>query len=310
MEQNKIDMIKLNNSGVVFDKAAHTYKYNGEKLKGITGRINEYLDTIFTDIDSLPEYVQERIEEARIYGDGVHNAIEDDFKGEMPDLDFLEELEDYKRLCKKNNLKMIASEYTVTDGMKYASCIDGVFVDSDNNIFLGDFKTPKQDKREYNTIQLSIYKHFFELVNPHLEVKGGVIFRINRRGDIINELYCVDFKGTEEVASILYSGNTKKELQEVNIPANVDSLMYNLATTLEKIDKYKEYEKELRKTLEKAYREFGVDKIENDRLIISKRDGYVRKGFDKKSFEKEYPELAKQFETETEVKPSIMIKLK
>lgn len=303
-------MIKLNNSGVVFDKAAHTYRYNGEKLKGITGRINEYLDTIFTDIDSLPEYVQERIEEARIYGDGVHNAIEDDFKGEMPDLDFLEELEDYKRLCKKNNLKMIASEYAVTDGMKYASCIDGVFVDSDNNIFLGDFKTPKQDKREYNTIQLSIYKHFFELVNPHLEVKGGVIFRINRRGDIINELYCVDFKGTEEVNLILYSGDTKKELQEVNVPASVDNLMYNLATTLEKIDKYKEYEKELRKTLEKAYREFGVDKIENDRLIISKRDGYVRKGFDKKSFEKEYPDLAKQFETETEVKPSIMIKLK
>ena len=310
MEQNKIDMIKLNNSGVIFDKAAHAYTYNGEKLKGITGRINEYLDTIFTDIDSLPERVQELIEEARIYGDGVHNAIEDDFKGEMPDLDFLEELEDYKKLCKKNNLKMIASEYSVTDGMKYASCIDGVFVDSDNNIFLGDFKTPKQDKREYNTIQLSIYKHFFELVNPHLEVKGGVIFRINRRGDIINELYCVDFKSTEEVASILYSGDTKKELQEVNIPANVDNLMYNLATTLEEIDKYKEYEKELRKTLEKAYREFGVDKIENDRLIISKRDGYVRKGFDKKSFEKEYPELAKQFETETEVKPSIMIKLK
>ena len=303
-------MIKLNNSGVVFDKAAHTYIYNGKKLKGITGRINEYLDTIFTDIESLPEYVQERIEEARIYGDGVHNAIEDDFKGEMPNLDFVEELEDYKSLCNKNNLKMIASEYTVTDGMKYASCIDGVFVDSDNNIFLGDFKTPKQDKREYNTIQLSIYKHFFELVNPHLEVKGGVIFRINRRGDIINELYCVDFKGTEEVAAILYSGDTKKELQEVNIPANVDNLMYNLATTLEKIDKYKEYEKELRKTLEKAYSEFGVDKIENDRLIISKRDGYVRKGFDKKSFEKEYPELAKQFETETEVKPSIAIKLK
>ena len=60
-------MIKLNTSGAIFDKAAHAYTYNGEKLKGITGRINEHLDTIFTDIDSLPEYVQERIEEARIY---------------------------------------------------------------------------------------------------------------------------------------------------------------------------------------------------------------------------------------------------
>mgnify|MGYP001497746732 CR=1 FL=1 len=313
MEQNKIDMIKLNNSGVVFDKAAHTYKYNGKKLKGITGRINEYLDTIFTDIDSLPEYVQERIEEARIYGDGVHNAIEDDFKGEMPDLDFLEELEDYKRLCRKNNLKMIASEYTVTDGMKYASCIDGVFIDSDNNIFLGDFKTPKQDKREYNTIQLSIYKHFFELVNPHLEVKGGVIFRINRRGDVINELYCVDFKDTEEVSSILYSGDTKKGLQEAKtdqLPANIDTLMCNLASVQSKINKYKDIEKEFRAKLEKAFEDYGVEKLENDYITISKRDGYVRKGFDKKGFEKEYPDLAKQFETETEVKPSITIKLK
>ena len=180
-------MIKLNNSGVVFNDTAHTYMYNGSKFKGVTGRINAYLDTIFTDIESLPEYVQERIEEARVYGDGVHQAIEDDFKGVMPDLDYLAELEDYKKLCEKHGLKMIASEYTVTDGMQYASCIDGVFVDKENNIYLGDFKTPKQDKKEYNTIQLSIYKKFFELVNPHLTVKGGVIFRINRKAIITKQ---------------------------------------------------------------------------------------------------------------------------
>lgn len=305
-------MIKLNNSGVVFDKAAHTYKYNGKKFKGVTGRINNYLGTIFDDIESLPEFVQARIEEARIYGDGVHNAIEDSFNGKMPDLDYLAELEDFNMLCEKNKLKMIASEYSVTDGQEYASCIDGVFSDG-KHVYLGDFKTPKQDKKEYNSIQLSIYKYLFELVNPHLEVKGGIIFRLNRRGDVIRESYLVDFVGTDKVMEILYTDNTKKELQEAKtdqLPASMDTLMCNLASVQAKINKYKDIEKEFRAKLEKAFEEYGVEKLENDYITISKRDGYVRKGFDKKGFEKEYPDLAKQFETETEVKPSITIKLK
>ena len=306
-------MIKLNNSGVVFDKAAHAYTYNGKKFTGVTKRINRYLDTIFVDIESLPEDKQEVIRVAGVYGSGVHDAIEDDFNGRMPDLDYIQEVDDYKDLCEELSLKMIASEYPVTDGEMYASCIDGVFVDKDNNIYLGDFKTSKQNKKEYNAIQLSIYKKLFELVNPHLEVNGGVIFRLNRRSNIIKKSYFVDFKSEEEVDTILYTDITKKELQEAKtdqLPANIDTLMCNLASIQSKINKYKDIEKEFRTKLEEAFEEYGVEKLENERILITKRDGYVRKGFDKKSFEKEYPDLAKEFETETEVKPSITIKLK
>lgn len=302
--------MKLNNCGVVFNSEHHTYVLDSKIFKGITGRINDYLETIFTDIESLPESVQRNIETAKVYGSGVHNAIEDDFNGLLPDLEYIQELEDYKDLCKKVGLKMIASEYVVTDFNKYASCIDGVFVDKDNNIYLGDFKTPKQDKKEYNTIQLSIYKYMFEKVNPNLKVKGGVIFRLNRRGGVLKKSYFIDFKQPEEVRTILYTNSTKNELQEVVLPEKVDNLMYNLATTLEQIDKYKKYEKELRETLERAYTEFGVEKMENDRIVISKRDGYTRKGFNKKAFEEDYPELANMYETETFVNPSITIKLK
>ena len=58
-------MIQLNDSGVIFDKVAHTYTYKGKRLSGITGKISEYLGDIFQDIDSLPEFVQNNIVQAR-----------------------------------------------------------------------------------------------------------------------------------------------------------------------------------------------------------------------------------------------------
>lgn len=291
----------LNDCGVTFNKVSHTYKLKGRELSGVTGRINDYLGISFKEIGNLPAVVK-----ARDYGTNTHNAIEDDFNGVLPHLDYINEVQDFNDLCDELGLKMIASEYLVSDLDKYASCIDVTLVDNNNGVYLGDIKTPKKDKREYNTIQLSIYKYLFELVNPHLEVKGGVIFRINRRGELVKESYKVDFLDVERVKEILYTPFNKVEV----LPEKINTLMGNLTTVVENIEKYKKLEKELRTNLEEAFNEFKLDKLEDEFILISKKDGYLRKGFDKKRFESDYPELAKQYETETVVKPTLNIKLK
>lgn len=291
----------LNDCGVTFNKASHTYKLKGGELSGVTGRINDYLGTSFKGKEKIPNVVR-----ARIYGTNTHDAIEDDFNGVLPHLDYINEVQDFKDLCDELGLKMIASEYLVSDLDKYASCIDVTLVDNNNGVYLGDIKTPKKDKREYNTIQLSIYKYLFELVNPHLEVKGGVIFRINRRGKLVKESYKVDFLDADKVKEILYTPFNKVEV----LPDKINTLMGNLTTVVENIEKYKKLEKELRTNLEEAFNEFKLDKLEDEFILISKKDGYLRKGFDKKRFESDYPELAKQYETETVVNPTLNIKLK
>lgn len=306
-------MIKLNDSGVIFAKVAHTYTYNGKRLSGITGKISEYLGDIFQDIESLPEFVQNNIAQARDYGSAVHAAIEDYFDGDIPDFEFMAEVNVVKKQLKDLGLKMIASEYSVTDREVYASCIDAILVDKDNNIYLGDFKTAKTDSKKKNSIQLSIYKRFFELINPHLKVKGCVVLRVNHRYDnesqYLNKTYPIDIVSDGVIDDVLYHNGVLEDKQE-SLPAHIETLMNNLASVQAKIKEAQEYEKEFRKRLEEEFRKHGVDKLENDLISISVREGYTRKGFDKKNFEKNHPELAVKYETKTEVKPSIMIKLK
>ena len=306
-------MIQLNDSGVIFDKVVHTYTYKGNMLSGITGKIREYLGDIFQDIESLPEFVQNNIAQARDYGSSVHDAIEDYFDGDMPDFDYMNEVNVVKGQLERLGLKMIASEYSVTDREEYASCIDAILVDKDNNIYLGDFKTAKTDSKKKNSIQLSIYKRFFELINPHLKVKGCVVLRVNHRYDdesqYLNETYFIDIVSDGVIDDVLYHNGVLEDKQE-SLPAHIETLMNNLASVQEKINDNKKLEKEFRQKLEKEFTKYGVEKIENKRILITKRDGYTRKGFDKKNFEKNHPELADKYETKTEVKPSIMIKLK
>lgn len=306
-------MIKLNNSGVVFDKAAHTYHLNGKKLSGVTKMIARYLDDSLADIDSLPEHIQEKIFAAGDYGSLVHDAIEDYInKGTIDRI----EVYDFIAFCEENNLKPIAAEYLVTDGNDYASAID-VVCEGENGVVLVDTKTARTHQPRKIELQLSIYKRWFEELNPKLKVDKALVFRVNRRDAerVISETKEVSFVSDEVLDDMFAKDKAFHESGEIqtindNLPTELDNLIINLTTTLQRIDKYKALEKELRKSLEEAYKSYGVEKLETDQIVISKREGYIRKGFDKKAFEKEYPDIAKIYETKTEVKPSIQIRLK
>lgn len=294
--------MKLNNCGVVFDKECHTYKLNDKKLSGVTDRIGKYLGTSFKGKEKIPNVVK-----ARVYGTNTHNAIEDDFNGVLPHLDYINEVRDFKDLCDELGLKMIASEYLISDLEIYASCVDVTLVDKDNGVYLGDIKTPKKDNREYNTIQLSIYKYLFELINPHLKVKGGIIFRINRRGELIKESYKVEFLDIDKVKEILYTPFNKEDM----LPYKVEELMNNLASVQAEIKRNEEIAKEFKARLLEEFNSYGLDKLDNDLISITRKEAYTRESFDKEAFAEAHPDIdLGNYQKLSLVKESILIKLK
>ena len=168
-------MIQLNDSRVVFNKEDHTYELDGKYLSGITEMLQRQL---FPDeFDGVPE---QAIEQAALYGTEVHESIEQ-FDSSWTN-DGTQEVADYIKICTSNGLVHERSEYTVTDGMNWASNIDKVFRRGDSTFDLADLKTygtMTVEKMEKARWQLSIYAYLFETLNPNANV--GKLYIIHLR---------------------------------------------------------------------------------------------------------------------------------
>lgn len=210
----------LKKSAVVFDEATHTYRRGDEKLSGITSLIHDVLQLgVYPDANEYVRNVQ--IPKAGYYGTCIHKAIqmyedigiemtkfpekEHPTAGTLPAQDVSIELETYKRL-KPKKLRVIASEFTVSFGM-FATQVDSVLADEDDNIYLDDHKSNnldyypggKEGLKEYLSWQLSANAVMFEN-QTGLKVKGLYADWI-RKGD--GELWKIERVPDEKVLQLL-----------------------------------------------------------------------------------------------------------
>ena len=153
----------LADSGVVFDKENHTYRLGDKQLWGITGMLSSQL---FPEkYDFVPQKVLQR---AANRGSIIHEACDHyDKTGEVKRI----EVRWYENVLKENNIKVLSSEYIVTDFEHFASPIDKV-VEINNEVHLLDVKTTSALDYEYLSWQLSVYKYLFGLVNPEIKIGG------------------------------------------------------------------------------------------------------------------------------------------
>ena len=157
-------MIQLQDSGICFDAEAHRYFLNGVELQGITGLLRKHIfPNLYADI---PQFVLDRAAER---GTIIHESIEL-LDGGFAPAETTPELENYKHIKEENALTTVANEYIVTDNEHFASGIDLVLSDKEDNIILADIKTTSVLDKEYVMWQLSIYAYFLELQNPILKV--------------------------------------------------------------------------------------------------------------------------------------------
>lgn len=210
----------LKKSEVVFNEETHTYLRGDQRLSGITSLIHSILQLgVYPDANEYVRNVQ--IPKAGYYGTCIHKSIqmyedigiemtkfpekEHPTAGTLPAQDVSIELETYKRL-KPKKLRVLATEFTVSFGM-FATQIDSVLADEDDNIYLDDHKTNnldyypggKKGLMEYLSWQLSANAVMFEN-QTGLKVKGLYADWI-RKGD--GELWTIERQPDEKVLQLL-----------------------------------------------------------------------------------------------------------
>lgn len=293
--------LELNDSGVVFIENPRGYWVGETHLEGLTGMIGRQLFP--NKYAAVPEKILAKAAER---GHRIHEEIQVyDMFGEVAS----DEVRWYSDMKESEQFDVLDSEYLVTDGTHFASAIDKVIV-KDGKVCLADVKTTYELDKEYISWQLSIYKYLFELLNPDIKVdklyaiwvrNGASLHEVNEipQKDVIELLNC-ERQGTQYIRKDVATVEDEKAIEVVR---QMSDVLTEIAELEAKRDAFKQQ-------LEGMFEQYGVQKWDNDYFSITRVDGFTKETFDGKKFKEEHPKLAKQYIKQTEVKPSIRIKLK
>lgn len=337
----------LKQSAVVFSEETHTYRLGERKLSGITGLIHAVLR-----LGVYPEasqYVKEvSIPKAGHYGTCVHKAIQTyDMLGidmtkfaetkhqtkhygviTFDAVDVADDLAYYKRI-KPKTVRTVASEFTVSSG-NYASQIDAVWADEEDNIYLVDHKTNNLDYypggpealKEYLSWQLSCYAVMFEKQTGY-KVKGllgnwlrhgqGELWRIDRQPDekvaeLLNtELHESDhgFIYINENMQVYDSAPTAVTTVESDLVV-ADEITSAIAELLRAEKKAKSMKEKLREIMEQN----GITKWSNEHFTATIGEDYTTEKFSTTAFKKDHKELYEQYLRTSKTKGRFTLKLK
>lgn len=298
-------MITLQESGIRFDKEQHRYFLGVAELSGITGFIkkrvfpNKYKD--------IPQWILDR---AASNGTLIHESIEL-LDGGFPPAEMSDELKNYQRIKKENNLTTVANEYIVTDKEHFASGIDLVLTNDKEEIILADIKTTSVLDKEYVSWQLSIYAYLFEMQNPSL--KADKLFVIWLRGDK-SEYAEVERIDTEIIKDLLQCEVDGKQFvnplakPEADVPVAIKNAEYSVYTLVTQLKELNEKKKQLSEGLLKLMQENDVKSYKGQYITLSRKAAYTKKSIDSKKLEKKYPEVYAACIKETNYPETIQIR--
>lgn len=337
---NKSD---LKQSEVVFNEETHTYLRGEQRLSGITGLIHNVLQLgVYPDANDYVLKVQ--IPKAGYYGTCVHKAIQtyDELgiecveypekphptAGMLPAQEVSEELNSYK--CLLMGLRTIACEFTVDYG-NFASQIDSVKADEDDEIFLVDYKTNnlqyypggQAGLEEYLSWQLSCYAFMFER-QTGLKVSGLIAMWLRKNE---GERWAIERKPDDQVKCLLdtlvsltdhgfvYFNDTMQvydttQLQKVVETSTGLVVPQEITKAIADLVKAEKAAKEMKERLRSLMEQNNVTKWECDEFTASIGKESKATTFDSKAFEKADPETYKKYLKTTTRKGSFKITAK
>lgn len=307
--------IRLNDLGIVQEetKDGHVYHLGELKMRGITSTL---VDWAFPDtyIGAPDGYLDTAIQR----GKRIHSCIEMvSLMGVTPGVP---EVQRYIELMDERGLEAIANEYIVTDMTDFASPIDIVAADKEDNIFLIDIKTTSAEYKDKTSLQLNIYKAFFEWQNPHLKVAGLLELWLPKPKDgkeksKMIDLQMVDNGVIELMLDDYKSGKSPDRTlesfkQAVVLPPEYDKALATIAQLERQAQAIKAEQEKMKQSLLVAFRENGYKKFENDDMTITYVPASKRVSVDNRLLKEGYPEVWAACKKESEVKDSIRIKIK
>jgi len=290
-------------SQVRFEEESHRYFLGEKELQGVTSTL---INRAFPD--KYKGVSQKKLDDAKKKGKDLHSAIEfhdrfntDADKEEDPRVASYEYLKGSRDLC------TIANEYLVSDNERYASSIDMVMVNGNDEICLADLKTCYDLDRASTGLQLSIYKRFFEMQNPDLEVKHiFVIWLPNKDMTIaeIHELSVVD----DETLDALFEADAKDEPFEFNaIPDGWSDLEGEYLLWAAKQAEAEAHIAEVKQKMMEFMQTSDINIIKTGASTVSYIPAKTSKRFDSAAFKKDNALLYNAYMKESETAASIRI---
>lgn len=284
------NMIQLNNCGVEFIDSTHQYLLNGKELKGITGVLHRCL---FPDL--YKGVNQEVLNNAAAAGSVVHEQIEIyDTLGFEPSLP---EVKAYAKMKQELGYETVANEYIVSNMEDYASGIDLVMhkVDGkDDEVELWDIKHTYNVNRSYVEWQLSIYKAFFEALNPDIKVVDikCLWLRNDKRRGLINKVIPLKPHTEDEVERLLEC-DRKGILYETvkDIPSYISNNEQRLLWLTSQIEALTAEKKELTEEILNGMKADGQTSVKTPFLTLSLTKPSEVKSLDTKRFDADDEEL-------------------
>lgn len=286
---------------VIFNKENHTY-YNKETkqyLISTTQLMRKHnLSPDYSNVDS------EILNLSAEHGTLVHKELEDyvnrGYYGATS------EFYEYLDYIKDNKITTLKTEWLVHNDI-VAGTIDCVIEKGGKN-YLVDYKTTSNANLDSVSRQLSIYKALQKV----FKIDGLLVFHFKKSGLEVLE---IKEKPKEEVEKLFECERQgipyKQELigvdYELTEISKVEQSIVALETQLKLLKDTKE---QLSAKLIEIMEQRNLKKFENDYITITYKAPYIKKTLDTKALKQEHSELVKDYEKATEVKASVLIKVK
>lgn len=281
---------------VKFDEATHTYlSSTGVELVGTSMLINYLYPNKYKGV---PANI---LAQAAQRGTDIHLACQQsDIFGVIPEDCPYQEVYAYRELVDGAGIKMIASEYLVSDDVSVATMIDCI----DDHLNLYDIKTTRTLDLEALSWQLSICAYAFEAQNPALKV--GKLYGIHLRGDRA-EMRLVDRRSATEVQDLIFNYSVGLPMPSITDGHNVGDLSHiidierKIITFSKAVKDLEDVKKQHLEALKVEMENRGLKKIETDRLLVTLVGDSSTTTIDSKALRLEHPDIAEKF-TKTSVR--------
>lgn len=301
-------------SGVEYNSKEHTYNYQGRPLQGITTTL---VNRAYPKDETYAGVSDEVLTHAAERGKACHAAVGTLYTIGLQTDGYEAVASEAHRLLSEAKLSPLRFEYIVTDFEHYASPIDIVCVNAKNEICIVDMKFTSRLLSPQVTLQTSIYRRFFTLVNPWLTARHLYVLHIHT-----NDAHEVLSSGLYELQPV--SDEFLDDLIRADLadsPFSIEKYYGTLPAAVNKVEDYlvslqtlvKEKTDELnaiKDGLTRLMLENNVKQYATARIQLTAVTPAPRTTFDATRFRDDNPALYRQYLKQSEVKPSVRITIK
>lgn len=300
---------ELKKSKIEFYKESHQYVNpdTGKELSGITGIIK---DLVFPD--KYTGVSEEVLNAAAERGTAIHEMCEEfAINGTVSDFmpDEVQSFVNHFSIC---GTKFISAEYLVSDEQNFATMID--LVDEEGNLY--DIKTTSTLDKEYLSWQLSICASLYEIQN--LRKNAGKLYGVWLKGDRCDVVEVKRLPDDAVEALLVAYLEGTEFANPMKVVAGEDEVQMAKLLEVEQSIVRLEDEAKRMKEVRQQYVDYmlaemkqrGVKTLETDNIKLTVKDAYKRISIDTAALKKDMPDVAAKYSKESEVKSSLIIKIK